>query len=240
MNSKKRFTTIAATTLVLVSMLFGACKKDSPTQVTDPNLGKKATITLLHALSDAPSPVTFTVGDTTVIADTVAYGTPLQGSAQIGPSVSVTTKSTAGQNIGTTITPIDASKITWVIFTGLTFGTPARELINVTVPRPTVPSGKALVRLINVSPNAPTVDLRLSDATGAKVAAALAFKQTGDFVSVDTTVTQLVITANQGGAEILTIPVALTAGKIYSVVLFGSKDATNPTYGLRAPIVAEP
>ncbi len=227
--------------LMALAPLLGACSDNSPTNPgTSQNVGKTSAITVLHALSDAPGPVSFTVGDSTVIADTLPYGVPRRVQAQIGSDVALTVRSTAGQSVGSTHTPVDAAKITWVIFTGLTFGDPARELISVTTGRPSIPAGRALIRMINASPNVGAVDLRLGDVAGARVGTSQAFKQTGEFTSVDTTLRQLVVTASDGGSQLLTVPIVPTAGKLYTVVLFGSRLVPSGDYALRAQVVEEP
>lgn len=94
------------------------------------------------------------------------------------------------------------------------------EIIDDSLAAPT--SGQARVRVLAAASSAETVDVTVPD--GPTVASRLAFAATGDYVDVPAGSTTLRVSAGGGGPTDL--PVDLTAGAVYSVlVLSGAQGA---------------
>jgi hypothetical protein len=216
------------------------CSDD--TVAPDPNAGKTSAITIFHAVPDYTTPVVVRASNT-VISNSLAYGAPTTAQAQIGSGTTVSVKSSAGTDLGSTGLQIDSTRSVWVLFAGLFTGSGAQKstVFGFSDPKPTVSATKALVRLIHASPNAPSVSLRIGDSTGADLATNISYKNKSDFKSVDTTNKTLVVTKETGNTQLLSLPVTLVAGKVYTVIVYGSADvaAVDP-YKLAAKIVAEP
>ncbi|MEJ0030212.1 MAG: DUF4397 domain-containing protein [Bacteroidota bacterium] len=96
-------------------------------------------------------------------------------------------------------------------------------------------AGKARVRFLNLSPDAPDVDLQFAD-TGAPVATNVSFKEPTTFTELDANKYAFQVKTSSGGA-LLTLPnVVLLDGWSYSVIVRGFK---NPPSGSESVLSAE-
>jgi hypothetical protein len=86
----------------------------------------------------------------------------------------------------------------------------------------TPPSGQARIRVLAAASSAEQIDVAL--AGGAAVAAGLAFATTGDYVDVPAGATTLQVSA--GGGAPTDLPVDLTAGAVYSLLVLGGVDGS--------------
>jgi hypothetical protein len=89
------------------------------------------------------------------------------------------------------------------------------------------PAGKAKIRFIQLSPDAPALDLVIK--AGPALFAGKSFKSISDFINIDPAVYtfQLKSGTSASLAEILNVPI--DAGKIYTVWAGGSVSASGPT-----------
>ena len=87
-------------------------------------------------------------------------------------------------------------------------------------------SGKAHVRFLHASPDAPTVDITLTD--GTVVFDDYAFKQASPFTPLDAGTYDLQVRTADGSQVVLDLPgIALESGKIYTVFARGSVNGTG-------------
>ena len=99
-------------------------------------------------------------------------------------------------------------------------------------------AGKALVRMIHLSPDAQAVDLVEED--GTRLFADQQFKQATDFVEVDANTYNLMLNATGSGDEVASIPDAdFRSGGIYTVIVrgFATPPAGNAN-GLSVQIIS--
>jgi hypothetical protein len=237
-----RFSRVLTSSLLLgaavIAGSFSACSDD--TVAPDPNLGKKAPITLLNVNTDLFAPVIFADG-TTNISSSVPYGVETVVQTQIGDRT-IAVKSISGSTTySSTGVKIDTTRPVWVVHTG-TASAPTAFAVDAVGSTPS--AGKALVRLIHATKDLNgTVTLKLGDKDGATLASNVEYKKASTFTSVDTNQHTLVLTkaATTDTLEVPAIPVNLVAGKLYTVIVYGSPSASaDPAVKLTAKIVAEP
>jgi hypothetical protein len=217
---------------------FSACGDD--VVAPDPNLGKKAPITLLNVNTDLFAPVIFADG-TTNISTSVPYGVETVVQTQIGQRT-ISVKSISGSTTyASTGVQIDTTRPVWVVHTG-TASAPAAFAVDAVGGTPS--AGKALVRLIHATKDVNgTVSLKIGDKDGATLASNVEKYKASNFTSIDTNQHTLVLTkaATTDTLEVPAIPVNLVAGKLYTVIVYGSPSASaDPAVKLTAKIVAEP
>jgi hypothetical protein len=237
-----RFSTVLKSSVLLgtavIALGFSACSDD--TVAPDPNLGKKSSVTLLNVNTDLPVPVIFADG-TTNISSSVPYGVETVVQTQIGDRT-ISVKSTSGTTTyASTGVKIDSTRPVWVVHTG-TASAPVAFAVDAV--RSTPSAGKALVRLIHATKDVNgTVTLKLGDKDGATLASNIEKYKASTFTSVDTNQHTLVLTkaATTDTLEVPAIPVNLVAGKLYTVIVYGSPSTqADPAQKLTARIVAEP
>ena len=89
-------------------------------------------------------------------------------------------------------------------------------------------AGKAKVRLLHASPDAPAVDVKVGSAIGPAVFSNVAFQEITPYEQVDPDTYTLVITAAGATTAVVTFgPQALADGGVYTVVAIGTLDATD-------------
>ncbi|MBL0176066.1 MAG: DUF4397 domain-containing protein [Ignavibacteria bacterium] len=95
---------------------------------------------------------------------------------------------------------------------------------------------KAKVRFIHASPDAPAVDIKLNNGTGAALFANTAFKGVREFIDVDGGTYTLAVTAAGSSKEVVILDkVTLENGKMYTIVAHGTLDGTDSyPFGVRA------
>ena len=218
----------------------GACGDDP---VTPPPV-TYAPITVFHGAPDATL-IDFKAGGST-IADNVTYPNTMTAQAPTGGGTRVSVHSDAGTELGNATVQVDSTRSVWVVYSGLALANPRTDnVFGVSVPKPAVPAGKAAIRAIHASSNAPKVDVRLGDALGAKIATALEYKKAGDFTSLDTTIRTISITRAEGsgaGAELMSVTLpAVSVGKSYTVLIHGSTLAdSNSAARVMVKVIPEP
>lgn len=188
---------------------FNACKKSD-----DPG---KAKLMVVHASPDAPG------------VDFLLDGTKQNSSALTFPnntaylSVNEGSRSLKVNVTGTTTTVIDANAAftkdkNYSLFAIDSVSKISSLLIEDNLAAPA--SGKAHIRFIHLSPNAPNVDVAVTG--GAVLFSNYAFKQAGAFTPVDAGTYNLEVRLAGTTTVVLALPgVVLTSGKIYTVFAKG-------------------
>jgi hypothetical protein len=104
-------------------------------------------------------------------------------------------------------------------------------LANDTLLAPAV--GKAKIRFINLSTDAPEVNVSTTGAAAATLFTGVGFKESTDFIEVASGTHPLQVTATNGGTVLLPVPnVSLTDGSVYTMVFRGL--ATKPAGDAKA------
>jgi Domain of unknown function (DUF4397) len=99
-------------------------------------------------------------------------------------------------------------------------------------------AGKARVRFIHASPDAPAVDIYVKGTTPTKIFNAAAFKS-GSSIEATAGTIDLEVRAAGGATAVLTVPgVTLVAGKIYTIFAYGLLTPATPAQALGAAIIA--
>lgn len=202
--------------------LFASCKKNEDAPVVE-----EATVMIKHASPDAPA------------VDILVDGTKINTAPVTFNSNTGYIKIKAGaRNIrinsaGTTTTVINANTTlvkdkNYSIFAANRLATIEPVVVedNLTTPA----TGKAHVRFIHLSPDAPAVNIVAGTST-TNLFSTVAFKTTTSFTAVDATAAGTAVTLNvrnaSNNAAVLSVPVTLVAGKIYTIVARGM--VTPPT-----------
>jgi len=206
-----------------VMLTVGACSDDDNNNPMTPDNGM-ASVRVIHTSYDAPA-VDVRVDGAVAISD-LGYGEP-SGYADV----------TAGTR-SVTVTPNGATSPI-VISADLTLDKDVdytvyavNNLDNiepiVTVDNRTPVSGKAKVRFVHASPDAPAVDIRLNTGDGPVVFGNEAFKDYTDYAEVDPGSYTFVVTPAGGTAEVVVFdPISVSAGAVYTVVAHGTLDNTD-------------
>ncbi len=178
---------------------------------------------IVHAAPDAPS--VDLLLDGTMVGNNITYG---NHTAYL--SLTAGTHDVKAVATGTTTTVIDASvpvaaQTTYSVFVnGLT---PNIGTLVVTDDLTAPPTGKAKVRFIHLSPDAPAVDVALVG--GAVLFPNLAFRQFSTFVAVDPGTVNLELRQAGTATVALTVNnVTFEAGKIYTLFAEGLVAGTGP------------
>jgi hypothetical protein len=228
---------------VALALGMSACNDDPAGP--DPNAGRKASVTLMNVNTDVAS-VNFADG-TELISTAQPYGDTKVVQVQVGTRT-IAVKTTGGSALSSVGVQVDTNRPTWVISAG-TLAAPAAIGIDAAKNNAAIAAalsnGDALVRFVNASHNAGNASLKQGTAFGTVIGNNIAYKGVSDFSLIDTSEKALVLIKGAGTSNdtLAVAPVAaqLAAGKMYTVVLYGSSDATAaPAQRLMAKIVSEP
>lgn len=217
-------------TAALLSMSTTGCSEDEATPAAPVTNNGQSSIRVVHTSHDAPA-VDVWVNGTKAISN-LAYGASSGYAAVTAGTVNVKVVP-AGATSPVVIEanlPIEQNKR----YTVLAMNT----LANITpvVANDADAGSKAKVRFIHASPDAPAVDIKLNNGTGASLFANTAFKGVRDFIEVDGGTYTLAVTAAGSSKEVVILDkVTLENGKMYSIVAHGTLDGSdNYPFGVRA------
>ena len=222
-QSIKFLTMIALVAVTITS--FTSCKDDDDDATPAPAATTgTAKVNIVHASPDAPGVdllLNGTVLNSTAVEylDNTGYLTVNEGTQNIKVNVAGTSTSVINANVPFTknmnysIFAIDSvSKISALVTTD-----------DLTAPA----SGKAHVRFIHLSPNAPAVDVAVTG--GAVVFGDYTFKESSAFTPLNAGSYDLEVRAAGTSTVVLALPgIALTAGKIYTVYAKGFLGGVGP------------
>ncbi len=219
-NSIKLMTVgIAATALLTL----GACSDDDDNNPISANNGM-ASVRVIHTSYDAPA-VDVRVDGAVAISD-LGYGEP-SGYADVAAgtrSITVTPNGATSPVVIAADLMLDKD-VDYTVYA-------VNNLSNiepvVTVDDRTPVSGKAKVRFLHASPDAPAVDIRLNSGDGPVVFGNEAFKDYTDYAEVDPGSYTFVVTPTGSTAEVVVFdPIAVSAGMVYTVVAHGTLDNSD-------------
>lgn len=196
-----------------VSLLFTACKKDEDQPAT-------ANVMVTHASPNAPA-VDLLVDNQKVntaplsFPNSTGYLSVTAGTRSIKVNAAGTTTSVINANV-----TFDANK-NYSVFAcnTLTANTTVDALVledNLATPA----SGKAHVRVVHLSPDAPAVNIGVQGST-TNLFTNLSFKEATAFIPVDAGTYNLQVKLTSNNTVVLTVPATLAAGKIYTVFARG-------------------
>jgi hypothetical protein len=210
--------------------LLAGCK-DDPVNATIPETNTQASVKVVHASPNAPG--------VDLLVDNTIAGSNLMFPMNTGYlSVTSGTRSIKVNVTGTSTTVISANL---TLNPGVSYSIFAVDSVSKIAPLVltddlTVPAaGKAHVRFVHLSPNAPAVDVAV--AGGPVLFADRAFKQSAGFTPVDAGTYNLEV--RLAGTSTVVLPlngIALQAGKIYTVFARGFVGGSG-VQGLGAEII---
>ncbi|HQF27927.1 MAG TPA: DUF4397 domain-containing protein [Bacteroidia bacterium] len=209
-----KFSTLALAAAVIMTS-FSSCKDDDDDTAT-PTTGT-AKMMVVHASPDAPGVDLYVAGskvntDPVEFLDATGYLSVTEGTRNVKVNVAGTSTTVINadlpftKNVNYTLFAVDSvSKLSTVRLTD-----------DLTAPA----AGKAHVRFVHLSPNAPAVDVAVTG--GAVVFANKSFKQATDFTPLDAGTYNLEVRVAGTSTVALDLdPITLTAGKIYTVYAGG-------------------
>jgi hypothetical protein len=213
--------------LSVVSLLFTACKKedDAPAQ---------ARVMVTHASPNAPG-VDLLIDDNKVntaaltFPNSTGYLNVTAGTRNVKVNAAGTTTSVINANVN-----FEANK-NYSVFACNTLT--AIEAVVLEDNLATPAAGKAHIRVVHLSPDAPTVNVGVAGST-ANVFTNLSFKQSTAFTPVDAGSYTFEVRVASNNAVAISIPATLAAGKIYTIFARGFLNPpTGNTNTLGATII---
>jgi hypothetical protein len=213
----------------LIAVLYVGCKDD---ETTAPGPGGTARVMVIHASPNAPG-VDLLV-DGAVVDTNLTYpnNTPYLTVASGLRNIQVTVTGTS-----TTVISAAAPLSSGVIYSVFATDSVSRITVVVIADDLTAPAaGKAHVRFVHLSPNAPAVDVALTG--GAVIFGNQAFRQYTAFSPLDAGTYNLEVRLAGTSTVVLPLPnITLQAGKIYTVFARGFVGG-NGFQALGAQIIA--
>lgn len=208
----RRLFRVGGSLLVLASMLFlGSCKVDDNVQPAIP----VSYVALYNASPDAPA-LDVDVDNRRINAQPFNYA-DYTGYLQFYTGKRHFTVTPAGANniaVDTTVTFVENN--VYSVFVADNYNRASLLILNDSADAPA--TGKAAVRLINLSPDAGTVHLSVKGQS--ELGTGQAFKGASSFLTVDAGSKAFVIT---GDGVSLEVPVDVQDGRFYSLVVRGYK-----------------
>lgn len=208
--------------------VFTACSDDDEVVAPTPSTAK---VLVTHASPDAPG-VDILVDNTVAAANltfpnSVGYATLNSGTRNVKVNVTGTSTTALEANLNL------AANKNYSVFAVNTVS--AIEAIVLEDDLTTPASGKSHVRFLHLSPDAPSVDITLTD--GTIVFGDYTFKEASAFTPLDAGTYNLQVRLAGTSTVVLELPnIALTAGKIYTVFAKGLVGGTG-TQALGAQII---
>lgn len=207
----------------LLAGLFSSCLKDKNNYV---DLPPAALITVINASPDS-QPLDFFLDHNLVNNVSLRYGHIIDYSrAYTGKRVAGFYVSGTQQKIVADTINLDANKY-YSLFLSNSANTPDVMLLNDTLSKPA--AGMAVVRFVDLSTNAPAVDLDIQG--GAVLAANKGYKSYTPFISTegDKSITLEVKQAGTNTVLVSLSNITLQSGSIYTIWLHGLNGATDQT-----------
>jgi len=207
----------------LLAGLFSSCLKDKDNNV---ELPPAALITVINASPDS-QPLDFFLDQNLANAYPLRYGHILDYTrAYTGKRVASFYVSGSQQKVVADTINLDANKY-YSLFLSNSASTPDVTLLNDTLSRPA--SGMATVRFINLSSNAPAVDVDIQG--GAVLATNKSYKGFTPFTPIegDKTITLEIKQAGTNTVLVSLSNITLQSGSIYNIWLHGVNGATDQT-----------
>jgi hypothetical protein len=214
-----------------LGLFIPGCSKDDETPVNSPPPGN-ARVMVVHASPDAPGVDLFV--DNVRVDSNLTF---LQNTGYLTVTAGLRTVKVTATGSNTVViqgpVPVTAGMVYSVFATdSLASITPLLLIDTLTTPA----AGKAHVRFLHLSPNAPAVDITLED--GTVVFGNRAFGEHTAFTPLDAGAYVLQVRLAGTSTVVLTLPsITLTAGKIYTVYAKGFVGVSSGAQALGAEII---
>ncbi len=219
-NTSKRFVA-GLFAVCLLSLTLSSCLKDHSTVPATP-------VALLSVIQDSPgqTPLDFTLDGMRVNANQIAYGGGLDYfRAYVGKRTAAFTRSGTGGTIFSDTLTLKQNFAYTLCLVGKS-ATPGFLVLTDAITQPA--SGSANLRFVNLSPDAPAVDLAVKD--GAVLVANKGFKGFSDFAPiVGKTYTFEIRQAGTNTVLTTLTNVSINSGYVYTIYLRGLAGATDAT-----------
>lgn len=213
--------------LLVISLLgfvfLVGCSSDDK-DVTSPQMSEKVNVRVIHTSVDAPAVDVWVDGAVTITGlnyrETSGYVELDAGQHTIkvtptGASTPVVIDETVN---------LEANKDYSVFAVGKLANIAALISEDLRTPN----SNKAKVRFLHASPDAPAVDIKINNGSGPAVFSNRSVNTVSDYIEVDASNYSFVVTPTGATAEVVVLdPIALTANTVYTVVAFGTLDASD-------------
>ena len=234
----KRLSSLSLVLLFFVTV--AGCADDPVTPPPDPNLGKRAPVTVFHAHNDLYTTTFVVRSQDTVRANSLSYGMDTTFNVQIGTNSKLSVALPSGTPEKKIEAPVFDSLSTWVVVRG---GGASLDAFSVSTKRVTPAAGKIGIRVINASENVSNkIQAWVDQIDGAKIGDPIDAKESTNFTILSPTgIAKFVISNSSGSQEILSVTpqTALEAGKLYTVIIYGSGTA-GTIVPLKGKLVTEP
>jgi hypothetical protein len=235
MNSKTLSIRNVVLMTTLLVVLFASCKKNEDV-VTAPV--EEANIIIKHASPDAPN-VDLLVDGVKINTSAVGFNTntgylKIKAGAR---NIKVNAVGSTTSVINSNLTLAKDKNYTLYAANRLSNIEPVLVEDNLTAPA----AGKAHIRFVHLSPDAPAVNI-VNGAATTNLFSSVAFKSSTAFTPVDATAAGTAFTFNIRNAtttaSVASVPVTLVAGKIYTIVIRGFvTPPTNNTNSLGTTLI---
>jgi len=220
---------LAITAFSVSTLAFNSCKKTEEVAVQ---------ATVLSVVNTSPTLGTYNVylNDTKINPAALPFGgrTAYAQYTAGDFSIKVTTANAVDNLLSKTITLADQTAYSYYLIGK----TPNLDGLLVTDDLSTYSADKAFVRFINLSPDAPTLDLFVKDATTSLIADK-AYKAVSGFVAVDPAVYNYDIKEKTTGTVKASVSTgaALVAGKYYTIIARGLVTAGDTDQGFSGQVL---
>jgi hypothetical protein len=214
----------------LLSVLLSSCLKDNNQVYVPP---PAALVTFIQASPDEP-PLNFFLNNNRVNINPLSYGNQIDYFRAFPGHRTVNFFNSATMATILQDTVYLSANITYSLFLANTASHPEILLLTDSIARPA--SGKATVRFVNVSPNAPPVDLVT---TGTTLVSNKAYKGFSSFVPVDGNKSYTFTVVQHGTSTVLATlaNVNINSNTVYTIWFHGIAGATATTDQLNADII---
>ncbi|RYY35152.1 MAG: DUF4397 domain-containing protein [Sphingobacteriaceae bacterium] len=209
-----RIKILSLTAILFTTVAFTSCSKDD-----DEDVDAMARVKVVNAVNGS-SNVNLYLDDVSLDGSAVAYGESSGYLATKEGDRNVKFKT--GNEVKTDFdVTLKAGKYYTLYYTGTTNSSSNFVTEDDMTPPP---SGKARVRFVHASSAASNIDVAVLNATS-KLVTDLSYKAASAYETVDAN-TSFVLTATGSASAGLTMPTEIQAGKIYTIYISGSSNAT--------------
>jgi hypothetical protein len=210
---------------VIISSLFlMSCDEDSKSTTEPTPMSSKAMVRVVHTSYDAPA-VDIQI-DNVVALSNIIYG-ETSGYAEIDAgtrNIKVTPNGASAPIVIEADLTLEANKEYSV------YAVDQLSSISAVVSEDmrSANASKAKIRFLHASPDAPAVDIKLNNGSGAAVFSNASFKDITNYIEVDAGSYTFVVTPTGSTNEVIVFdPISVSNGMVYTVIAHGTLDNTD-------------